>query len=43
MYVRRIEDPIEILERISKPLKDGLITEDEYQRVKTALLDLLVG
>lgn len=43
MYGRRIEDPIETLERIAKLLKDGLITEEEYQRMKTALLGLIAG
>lgn len=41
MRVRSLEDPLKTIEQLSKLKDKGRITEEDFQRVKTRLLDQL--
>lgn len=41
MYGRPLEEPLKMLEQLDKLRKKGVITEEDYQRAKDALLDQL--
>lgn len=39
MYLRSLDDPIKMIERLAKLWKKGMITEEEFQHAKAKMLD----